>query len=40
MSEGLANGAVDQLSALLTVEGLRSVALVDDVFDPLDQMEL
>jgi hypothetical protein len=39
MSEGLANGAVDQISALLIAEGLRSVALVDDVFDPLDQME-
>ena len=40
MSEGLANGAVDQISALLIAEGLRSVALVDDVFDPLDQLEL
>jgi len=32
--------ASDSISALLVAQGLRSVGLIDDLYDPLDQLEL
>ncbi|MCI0575499.1 MAG: hypothetical protein L0331_04755 [Chloroflexi bacterium] len=40
MNEALTNGMGDTLSALLVTTGLRCAALVDDVYDPLELMEL